>query len=68
VKYVLYLRTGEGVWGEDAKPTYIVKPRYEYVQLLNLRGESKDAYTRKILAESDDEAELERFKTLAEET
>jgi hypothetical protein len=68
-KYVLYLRTGEGPlrWSDDAKPTYLIKPRDEYDQMLTLKGGSKDGFTRKILAESDDKAELERFVNLIEE-
>lgn len=68
--YVLYLRTLEEgtTWREDdAKPTYIIRPRHEFDQMLNLRGESTDAFTRKVIAESDDEAELERFRKLTEE-
>lgn len=73
-EYVLYLRTleqgvsvGVGMHKDDAKPTYLVKPRYEYNLMFNLKGESKDAFTRTILAESDDEAELIRFVDLIHE-
>jgi len=70
MKYVLYLRTweqGAGWNSDDYEPTYLVRPRVEFDQMLNLRGESKDAFTRTILAESDDEAKLERFVNLIHE-